>query len=147
MKGSYILVIELKKDKTIQIGTLGKIHFKKGFYAYVGSALNGLEQRINRHLRKIKKKHWHIDYFLDFAEVVDVFYKENETREECKIAKMLGNQLVSIPGFGSSDCRCKSHLFYGFSGKNKTIFIKRKKRELLLLVSFTICYIVIEGTI
>jgi Uri superfamily endonuclease len=113
MKGSYILVIELKEDKTIQVGKLGRIHFKKGFYAYVGSALNGLEQRINRHLRKIKKKHWHIDYFLDFAEIIDVFYKENEAKEECKIAKMLEKQLVSIPGFGCSDCRCRSHLFFG----------------------------------
>jgi len=113
MKGSYILVIELKKDKTIQVGKLGKIHFKKGFYVYVGSALNGLEQRINRHLRKTKKKYWHIDYFLDFADVVDVFYKENKTREECKIAKMLDTQLVSSSGFGCSDCRCNSHLFFG----------------------------------
>jgi len=117
MKGSYILVIELKEDKTIQIGKLGKIGFKKGFYAYVGSALNGLEQRINRHLRKTKKKHWHIDYFLDFAEVVDVFYKENEIKEECKIAKVLDEQLVSTPGFGCSDCMCKSHLFFGSQKK------------------------------
>jgi Uri superfamily endonuclease len=113
MKGSYILIIKLKDKKTIQIGKLGKIHFKKGFYVYVGSALNGLEQRINRHLRKTKKKHWHIDYFLDFAEVIDTIYKESETREECNIAIELDKQLVSIPGFGCSDCRCKSHLFYG----------------------------------
>jgi Uri superfamily endonuclease len=114
MKGSYILVIELKKDKTIQVGKLGKIHFKKGIYAYVGSAFNGLEARINRHLRKTKKKHWHIDYLLDFAEVVDVFYKENEKKEECYIAKKLEENSAPIPGFGCSDCRCKSHLFYGF---------------------------------
>jgi len=112
MKGSYILVIELKKERTIQVGKLGKIHFKKGIYAYVGSALNGLETRINRHIRKTKKKHWHIDYLLDFAEVVDVYCKENETKEECKIAKKLEEDFVSIPGFGCSDCRCKSHLFF-----------------------------------
>jgi len=112
MKGSYILVIELKEEKTIQVGKLGKIVFKKGFYVYVGSALNGLEQRISRHLRKTKKKHWHIDYLLDFVEVVDVFYKENKVTEECKIAKMLDKQLFSIPGFGCSDCKCEGHLFY-----------------------------------
>lgn len=121
MKGSYILLIKLKENKTIQIGKLDKMHFKKGFYVYVGSALNGLEQRINRHLRKTKKKHWHIDYLLDFVEIVDVFYKENETKEECKIAKMLDKQLSSIPGFGCSDCRCRSHLFYGKNSEIKNV--------------------------
>ena len=112
MKGSYILIIELKKAKTIQIGKFDKIHFKKGIYAYVGSALNGLEARINRHLRKTKKKHWHIDYLLDFAEIVDVYYKENDAKEECKIAEKFEGEFVPIPGFGCSDCRCKSHLFF-----------------------------------
>lgn len=113
MKGSYILVIKLEKDKKIQIGKLGKIHFKCGFYIYVGSALNGLEKRINRHLKKTKKKHWHIDYLLDFAEVIDVLYKESETKIECEISSILDKQLDSVFGFGCSDCRCNSHLFYG----------------------------------
>lgn len=56
MKGSYILVIQLKEDQKIQIGKLSRIHFSKGLYVYIGSALNGLEQRLNRHLRKGKKK-------------------------------------------------------------------------------------------
>lgn len=113
MKGSYILVINLKEKKSIQIGKLGKIIFEKGFYVYVGSALNGLEQRINRHLRTNKKKHWHIDYFLDFANIVDIFYKESQTRDECNIGVELDNYLASIPDFGCSDCKCKSHLFFG----------------------------------
>ena len=113
MKGSYILVIKLKEKKSIQIGKLGKIIFDKGFYVYVGSALNGLEQRINRHLRKNKKKHWHIDYFLEFANIVDIFYKESQTKDECNIAIELDKYLSSIPGFGCSDCKCKSHLFFG----------------------------------
>lgn len=113
MKGSYILVIKLRQNKEIQIGKLGKIHFKKGFYIYVGSALNGLENRINRHIKKTKKKHWHIDYFLDFADIIDIFYKERETKEECNIASTFDKQLSIIAYFGCSDCRCKSHLFYG----------------------------------
>ncbi len=111
MKGSYVLVIENKKDQNIQIGKLGNIFFKKGFYAYVGSALNGLEQRINRHKRTDKKLHWHIDYLLNKTDIVDVFYKESEEKEECRIAKSFLN-LDSIKGFGCSDCNCESHLFY-----------------------------------
>ena len=113
MKGSYLLTIKLEKNETISAGKLGNLELKKGFYVYIGSALNGLEQRINRHLRKNKKIHWHIDYLLQNAEIIDVFYKENKNREECLIAKTLDKKLNSIPNFGCSDCNCNSHLFYG----------------------------------
>lgn len=113
MNGSYVLLIKLKEDKTIQVGKLGKISFKKGLYVYAGSALNGLEQRIQRHLRSNKKMHWHIDYLLQYAEVIDVFYKESNSREECIIANTLRKDFTLIPGFGCSDCSCKSHLFHG----------------------------------
>lgn len=114
MKGSYTLSMKLKEDQDIQIGKLGNIFFKKGCYVYVGSALNGLEQRINRHLRTSKKMHWHIDYLLQHAKVIDVFYKESNNREECMIAKSLDEIFPSIHGFGCSDCSCSSHLFNGF---------------------------------
>ena len=113
MKGSYILLMELDEDKNIKIGKLGNIFFKNGYYVYVGSALNGLENRINRHLRSDKKLHWHIDYFLQHAKVIDAFYKENEIREECFIANKIGENATPINGFGCSDCNCKSHLFNG----------------------------------
>jgi Uri superfamily endonuclease len=113
MKGSYILLIELKENVNIDIGKLGKIDFNKGFYVYIGSALNSLESRINRHLRSKKNIHWHIDYLLDFAVIINVFYKESLVKEECKISQFFEKKLISINGFGCSDCRCKSHLFYG----------------------------------
>ena len=113
MKGSYILIVEIKNDSIISVGKNGEKHFNKGYYIYVGSALNGLDQRIRRHLRKQKKIHWHIDYLLKYVVVIDVLYKESKVREECNIAKKLDVKLSSITGFGSSDCKCKSHLFYG----------------------------------
>jgi len=105
--------MELKNTETIPVGKLGKIDFKKGFYIYAGSALNGLDQRIQRHLRKQKKMHWHIDYLLNHAKIVNVFYKQSEVKEECFIAKTLEKELFILSGFGSGDCLCKSHLFYG----------------------------------
>jgi len=113
MKGSYLIIAEMDANKRVPIGKLGEIEFNKGFYVYVGSALNGLEQRIQRHLRENKKTHWHIDYLLKHATVTDVFYKEDNVREECIIAKKFEGTLPSILGFGCSDCKCKSHLFYG----------------------------------
>ncbi len=113
MKGTYLLVMELGNDASIRIGKLGLVHFQKGCYVYAGSALNGVKQRIERHLRKQKKVHWHIDYLLPFTEVVDIFYKESTQREECRIARVLESNFNGVPGFGCSDCACKSHLYYG----------------------------------
>ncbi len=113
MKGTYLLVMTLPHDTALSIGRHGRIHFQKGNYAYVGSALNGLEQRIARHLRNNKKTHWHIDYLLPFAEIVEIFYKENAQRDECRIAQVLDRTFEGIPGFGCSDCSCPSHLFFG----------------------------------
>jgi len=118
MKGCYVLLIELKEDREILFGRRRRQYFKKGFYLYVGSALNGLENRINRHLSKKKKLYWHIDYLLQYANVISVFYIESTTRMECLIAESLSKKLSStVVGFGCSDCNCKSHLFYGSKKK------------------------------
>ena len=113
MKGSYILIIENKINQNISIGKLGNIFFKKGFYIYVGSAMNSLEGRITRHKRSEKKNHWHIDYLLKKTNTVDIYYKQSENKEECKIAKEFSKEFEIIPSFGCSDCRCNSHLFFG----------------------------------
>lgn len=113
MKGSYILLIKLSENKKIKVGKLTKLFFKKGFYVYIGSAMNNLEKRISRHLRKNKKFHWHIDYLLQKADILEVYLKENTIKEECKLANIFSEKLEKIPGFGCSDCKCKSHMFYG----------------------------------
>jgi Uri superfamily endonuclease len=43
MQGIYVLVIWLDDDVSLQIGALGERKFKKGLYAYVGSAQANLE--------------------------------------------------------------------------------------------------------
>ncbi|MCK4475877.1 MAG: GIY-YIG nuclease family protein [Methanophagales archaeon] len=124
MKGTYVLIIENHADTEVEIGKMGNIEFKKGFYAYVGSALSGLEQRIGRHLReadKSKKLHWHIDYFLasPSVEVKEVVFAETGERKECEIAANMDMHmekgLNSIENFGCTDCSCKSHLFFSTS--------------------------------
>lgn len=112
MKGTYVLLIELPKSTDIQVGRLGKIKFQAGFYAYVGSALSGLESRIGRHLRKEKKLYWHIDHLLLHGRIRNIFYAEGSEKKECDTAKGLTARFATIKGFGSSDCDCESHLFY-----------------------------------
>ncbi|MFC2034132.1 DUF123 domain-containing protein [Chloroflexota bacterium] len=120
-KGSYILLLELPREQTITIGKLSHINFFEGYYAYVGSALNGLNSRINRHLRRDKKIHWHIDYLLQKAYISSIIIYLTNDRIECKIAQALNQNLNYIPGFGSSDCHCRSHLFFNPSEMESNI--------------------------
>lgn len=111
-RGSYVLLIGLDDEEVITIGNRAGIVFFPGYYAYVGSAMNGLRQRLSRHIRNEKRKHWHIDYLLERASIIDVAVHETDSKSECAIARVLGSDFDIVPGFGSSDCRCPSHLFY-----------------------------------
>jgi len=113
MKGIYVLLIEAKNPSRIKVGKLGEVAFSAGLYAYVGSAQNSIEKRVERHLRKLKPCFWHIDYLLsqNGIAVQQVFYKAGRKEEECRIAKSLAAENESLESFGCSDCRCESHLF------------------------------------
>jgi len=108
---TYLLQIYLGRPKTIKIGKLGRFYFKNGYYLYVGSAKTNMSKRIARHLRKKKKKFWHIDYLLQYAEVKKVLMSN---LSEEKLASLLSKKLaMPVKGFGSSDKKSKAHLFYG----------------------------------
>ncbi len=116
MKGVYCIVMDLARHAEMRVGSLGVVRFSPGTYAYVGSALGGIEQRIGRHKSTNKKRRWHIDYLLDKAEIVaTIAIPAMNDEAECRLAGMLAkSHVVSCPvkGFGSSDCQCDSHLFY-----------------------------------
>ena len=88
--GIYNLIIQLSKDKEIKIGRLGTFIFPEGFYIYTGSAQNGLERRINRHLSSSKKFHWHIDYLLSYARTIKVLKYFRGRKDECRLNRMIG---------------------------------------------------------
>jgi len=130
MKGIYCLIIFLNKSQKIRIGKKTGF-FPRGYYCYVGSALNNLEKRIERHLRKEKKKRWHIDYFLGKAEIKDIIVLRDSA--ECKLSKKIENigGKIVFEMFGSSDCNCKTHLYYFSKNPIKdrnfiSLFTKRK---------------------
>jgi adenylylsulfate kinase len=113
MKGIYVLLVSIAKNISVRVGGLGDKSFQEGLYAYVGSAQNNLEKRVERHLRRVKRKFWHIDHLLcnREAKVLKVFFKEAGRPEECRAAERLAEIASPIMGFGSSDCSCKGHLF------------------------------------
>lgn len=120
MKGSYCLIISLNENIEIKIGKRGKIQFRKGYYVYVGSALNSLESRIKRHLSDDKKMHWHIDYLLKKSEITDIIYNESKRKIECELSQYLSLETTGIKNFGCTDCKCESHLYY-FKNKKSAI--------------------------
>jgi len=113
-KGSYLLVLCNERDQKIQIGALGERSFKKGYYVYVGSAMQGLSKRIKRHLSNQKITRWHLDYICPAKLKVDKVFPVNRIdRLEEKLAqRMMQISSSSVPGFGSSDSTLDSHLFY-----------------------------------
>ncbi len=116
--GSYALIMRLEEGTDIQVGALGRFLFHPGCYLYVGSALNGVSARVRRHLRAGKRIRWHIDYLLEYARTVEVWYSLGAERSECLWARVAGGLPgagAPVTGFGSSDCCCPSHLFY-YSG-------------------------------
>ncbi|MFW9829689.1 MAG: DUF123 domain-containing protein [Candidatus Thorarchaeota archaeon] len=122
MKGSYILVILIEKEIELVVGAVGKIKFQKGFYFYVGSAMGSygsstLANRVKRHLMNKDKKstHWHIDYLLNVnkTKIIKIYLIPSIEPLECFIARQLFEVSTNyIKNFGSTDCKCKSHLFY-----------------------------------
>lgn len=114
-RGSYQLILHLPKVTVLQVGRLGTFLFPAGRYVYTGSALNGLEGRLARHRRQHKKLHWHIDYLVRHAQITNIKVFPTAQHIECalnqKVLKQPGTQVI-VKGFGSSDCRCASHLVF-----------------------------------
>ena len=115
MSGIYHLLIYLAQSQNIIIGKLGTFHFPVGYYVYTGSALNNVAARVARHQRAEKRLHWHIDYLLQQARIIDVVIHPTTERLECAynscILNLPGARII-VPRFGASDCRCNTHLVY-----------------------------------
>lgn len=111
-RGSYLIVLKLTKDRKVEVGGLGKVMFRKGYYLYAGSAMQGLTQRISRHQRLTKQKHWHIDHLREHAAFVAAIPIRSSRDRECEVAAVIERIAQwNVPGFGCSDCVCRTHLF------------------------------------
>jgi Uri superfamily endonuclease len=114
--GTYALVLACRKTGSLRVGTVGVMPLQQGFYLYVGSAFGpgGLASRIQHHRQIAANPHWHIDYLRAVCAVVEVWFTTNSARREhswAKAAAGLPGARVPTPGFGSSDCNCRTHLF------------------------------------
>ncbi len=136
MSGIYVLLLFLSEEVSLNIGKLGKQRFPEGYYTYTGSALgkgaSSLKHRIARHLRKKKRKFWHIDYLLanENVSMKAVIVAETNEKLECNSNRYMKRELgakVPVKGFGASDCRknCGSHLLYFPEIKKADFLVQR----------------------
>jgi len=69
-------------------------------YFYIGSAQQNLSARLERHSRKKKPLHWHIDYLSVKAEMLGAIIIAGPRELECQLAKDLGRMFeLAVPGF------------------------------------------------
>jgi len=128
--GTYALVFTAKRKKRLNIGKLGALSLQPGYYVYVGSAFGpgGLKARIRHHCKRSGRRHWHIDYLSENLPPDEVWYTHDATRREHHWSEVLshaGGASIPLPGFGSSDCRCISHLYF-FSSRPSNNHFRRK---------------------
>ncbi len=113
--GTYALILQSRRRTTLTIGRRGELALTPGYYVYVGSAFGpgGVAARVARHFRRVKKKHWHIDYLREALVPVVAWCSYEAERLEHRWAGAFRDLpgMTPVPGFGCSDCRCDAHLF------------------------------------
>ncbi len=115
--GTYALILFCSRAELVRIGKLGPLELRRGFYVYVGSALGpgGVRARVAHHQKVSPRPHWHIDYLRRHIRLERIWYSHHRVRREHQWARLIhALQAASVPvaGFGSSDCRCATHLFF-----------------------------------
>lgn len=110
----YVIYLQITKECHVSVGKLGKYSFPAGLYLYIGSAKRNIRARLTRHLQVNKKHRWHFDYVRPYGQIVKVeTYARNIS--ECQLRSHLQESLsgkLLVKGFGSSDCKCDTHLIF-----------------------------------
>ncbi len=112
MKGAYVILFSLSDGLEVRVRSGKVFYFSPGFYAYCGSAKGsgGIERRVARHLKKEKKRHWHFDFLTTSGSFKLHSVWAFEGGSECVLFNLLLGVGDPVPGFGSTDCSCISHL-------------------------------------
>ena len=117
--GVYCLVMYLDKNRRIRAGR-HEYSFEEGFYCFVNSEPKNLYDKIKNHVSVASRAEKallrsNIDYLLQHGYIIEVVKHRTKDRLECQF----NQRVLSLPGceipvrgFGSSDCKCSSHLAY-----------------------------------
>lgn len=115
--GTYALLLNCRQEKPLQIGKLGELDAKPGYFVYLGSAFGpgGLSARLSHHRRPIARPRWHIDYLRTATVLTEIWFTWDPSPREHHWAGLIAalkDASIPLPGFGSTDCKCPSHLYF-----------------------------------
>lgn len=112
--GTYIIVFKVNDYINLIINKKEFI-INKGYIIYIGSAGNGLNNRLKRHLIKYKKLKWHIDYITINKQVEPslIFYKEGQygINIEDKLSNLFYLKFKKLDNLGATDSKMP-HMYY-----------------------------------
>jgi Uri superfamily endonuclease len=128
--GTYVLQLRSRGRRTIGIGRIGELTLLEGYYLYVGSAFGpgGLGARLGHHFEPSSRTHWHVDYLRRHTDLIGVWLGLHGTPQEHRWALAMSRgrgMQIQLPGFGASDCSCKSHLFFAARQPSISSFRRR----------------------
>jgi len=132
-KGTYLLLLETAETGPLRVGRRIELQLQPGWYGYVGSAFGpgGLAARLGHHLRADARARWHIDFLRQHARPVEIWFACQDRGTEHRWAEILAEwrpASVPHPGFGSSDCGCRSHLVH-FARRPSVGVLRRRLRD------------------
>ncbi|AFZ70524.1 hypothetical protein Calag_0782 [Caldisphaera lagunensis DSM 15908] len=113
-EGIYIIVFRVN-DYINLIINKNEFIIDKGYIIYIGSAGNGLNNRLRRHLTKNKKLRWHIDYVTNNKSVEPsiIYYKEGlyGVKIEDELSSLFYSKFLKIDNLGATDSKMP-HMYY-----------------------------------
>jgi len=112
-RGCYLAIFRLRRALRWRAGRAAGAFLPPGFHIYVGSAKRGLAARLARHAGGTGRPFWHVDRLRAAAKPRAFLPVRTADDIECDLASAVrGAADGEAAGFGCSDCRCSSHLFF-----------------------------------
>lgn len=133
--GTYIITLQCCIAKSlIPIGKKKNLLLERGYYYYVGSAFGpgGVKARVSHHQNISKNPRWHLDFLRKHTKIIEIWHTYDNNKREHQWANILyQSPLTNIPlyGFGASDCKCFSHLFFSKEVITHALFSKSVKNN------------------
>ncbi len=133
--GTYVITLKCcVEESLIPIGKKKNLLLERGYYYYVGSAFGpgGVKARVSHHQNISENPRWHLDFLRKHTKIIEIWHTYDNNKREHQWANILcQNPFTNIPlyGFGATDCKCFSHLFFSKKMITHALFLRLIKNK------------------